>query len=258
VDGVSAKAKRRWLLRWWTAQALVVYCGLPLLLLGEKNPPSPGDYAKGLLDEDYFVWVGGAIVAISALQWIYLRPVRPPQVGRRPVRLVWSMLIGGLGVALLITCLFLAFWGVRRDLLGVRSGLDDYVAGVALCVFALNWITATPLLLAFGGRGASHEDVLTRAATNVFAGTVVDVLATLPLDAVARRREDCICARGTFWAVLLGLSVGAVFCGPAVFLVLLRRRRRRWPGGLCVACGADVGEDLRVPRCPACGAGWAD
>jgi lipopolysaccharide biosynthesis regulator YciM len=45
--------------------------------------------------------------------------------------------------------------------------------------------------------------------------------------------------------------------GPAVFLVLLGRRRQRWPGGRCAACGADVGEALYVPRCPSCRAGWA-
>lgn len=264
MDGVSARAKRRWLVRWWIVQGVALWLLVPLLpfLAGEKN----ADVGRMLAEPDYSgwmeytAWMGGIAAFVAALQWAYLRPVRSPVAGAKPVRLVWSMLVGGLAVSMLLCALLFVGIGVVNDILQVRPKVcdDDSSGWVLLGLLVFNWAAATPLLLAFARRAPSHEDHLRRVASVLFTGTVVEVLSALPLDVLARRREDCWCGRGTLVAVVLGLVAGTILLGPLVFLVLLARRRRRWPMGKCAACGADVGDELRIARCPACGAGWAD
>ena len=259
MDGVSARAKRRWLVRWWIAQGVAMWVGVLLIpLLAGEDDANIGRMAS---EPAYSAWMAGIAAFVAALQWVYLRPVRPPVAGAKPVRLVWSMVVGGLAVSLMLGAVLFAGVGVANDILGVRPRVlhDDAAGGwILLGLLVFNWAVATPLLLAFARHAPSREDHLRRVAAVLFTGTVVEVLSALPLDLLARRHEDCWCGRGTLVAVVLGLVVGTILLGPLVFLVLLARRHRRWPSGKCAACDADVGEDLRVARCPACGAGWAD
>jgi hypothetical protein len=260
VDGVSARAKRRWLWRWWIGQAVALYLGVALArFLAGDSSYDVEDYGEVLTEGAYMLWVFGIAGLFAALQWVYLRPVRPPATSGKPVRLVWSMFIGGFAVSAMLLALLFAAGGVAHDILGIRPHtLESDAAGwVLLGLLVLNWGLATPLLLAFADRSPTREDHLARVATWLFAGTVIEVLAAIPLDVLARRHEDCWCARGTVWTITVGVTIGTILFGPVVFLVLLARRRRRWPCGRCLGCGADVGEDLHVPRCPACGAGWA-
>lgn len=259
MDGVSARAKRRWLVRWWIAQAAALWIGVLLipLLAGAEDVK----YGKIASEPGYSAWIAGIAIVFAALQWLYLRPVRAPQPGNRPVRLVWSMVVGAFAFSVLLIALLLAAAGVLDNLVGVQPRVldDDPGAGWALLgLLVLNWVLATPLLLGFASRAQSAEDHLRRVATVLFAGTVVEILAIVPLDVLARRKEDCWCFRGTLLAIVVALVAGLVLVGPVVFLVLLARRRRRWPSGKCAACGADVGDDLRIARCPACGSGWAE
>ena len=52
------------------------------------------------------------------------------------------------------------------------------------------------------------------------------VLAFPVLDVLVRLRSKCYCGEGSFVALLLWLAVGLVVLGPALLLVLWRRRRR--------------------------------
>lgn len=261
MDGVSARAKRRWLLRWWGVQTFALYLAVPLgVWLAAGEPFSAAEYADVVTDGAYHLWILGIAAVLVALQWVYLRPVRAPETSAKPVRLVWSMLLGGLTFSALLLGLLFGAGGVAYDILRVRPHVleSDAAGWTILALLVFNWALATPLLLAFSDRSPTREDHLRRVATWLFAGTVVEVLAAVPLDVLARRHEDCWCARGTLWTITVGVTFGTILFGPVVFLVLLARRRRRWPGGRCLGCGADVGEDLEVPRCPSCGAGWAE
>ncbi len=257
MDGVSARAKRRWLVTWWIGQAAAVYLLFPLFVLVVFDG-KVSEYGDVITDDEYPFWMFGTLAVVSLFQWLFLHPVREPTASRRPVNLYWSVSVGGLVVAMLVAGTLAGTAGVMIDLGGLDESYSEPFAWTLLAMFGTTWIVSTPLLAAFVRRSASTDDGLTRVATVLFAGTVVEVLSGVPLDLLARRKEDCVCARGTFWTILLGVAGGVLMLGPAVFLVLLARRRRRWPGGRCTACGADVGPDLRVARCLACGAGWAE
>jgi hypothetical protein len=258
MDGVSAQAKRRWLVRWWAAQAVVVYLALPpcLALAFDDEIRYSDGYTGVLTDGDYAAWTLGTLAVVTLLQALFLRPIREAPPGRRPANLFWSMSVGGLAVAFLVTGAVCIVYGALHDLAGRTVG-SGAVAWCCLMLFVMSWCFGTLLLASFAGREKPPDGPLGRIAATLFMGTVVELLASLPLDRLARKNEDCTCARGTWWGIVFGAVGGLLMLGPAVFLVLLGRRRQRWPGGRCAACGADVGEALYVPRCPSCRAGWA-
>jgi hypothetical protein len=124
-----------------------------------------------------------------------------------------------------------------------------------LAIVLVAWGAGTPLLLAFMKRGP-RETQLSRLASLLLIGTVAEAAATIPLDAMVRKRSSCHCGEGTFWTLVICGAVGFWALGPAVFLLPLGRRRKRHAQGRCEACGYDLRGTPGTERCPECGAGW--
>jgi hypothetical protein len=165
-----------------------------------------------------------------------------------------SVAIAGFAVAALAGGVAMAALGLVRLVTGEE--IDEHIWGWAwIAVLVPGWIAATPLLLAFC-RMRTRESGLSRIASLLFIGTVVEGAAVIPLDIMIRRRTDCYCAEGTFFALLACIGVGLFALGPAILLAPLARRRRRWLGGRCEICGYDMSGCRNAPRCPECGAGW--
>jgi hypothetical protein len=144
------------------------------------------------------------------------------------------------------------------ELLGVWEPMVDHSnwGGWAIVAIPLAaWIVFTPLLVLFA-RGKRRETMLSRLTSGLFLGSVVESLAVIPLDVMIRRRTDCYCGESTFWTLLLCGTVGLFAFGPALFLVLLAKRRKRWWAGKCDWCGYDMSGSKNADRCPECGAGW--
>jgi hypothetical protein len=137
----------------------------------------------------------------------------------------------------------------------------EFISAPVLCVIALvialAWGIATPLLFAFVRR-RPRETALSRIASVLFVGTVVEAAAIIPLDVMVRRRTDCYCGEGTFYSLTALWSVGLLILGPAVYLLPFGRRRKRLDQGRCPVCGYDMRGLADPDRCPECGAGWRE
>ncbi|MCX5690642.1 MAG: hypothetical protein NTV94_12825 [Planctomycetota bacterium] len=133
---------------------------------------------------------------------------------------------------------------------------EDFIFLAGLGAIALSWIVFTPIMLAFKG---SHEPdtFISKLASRLFIGTVIEVVATIPIDIMVRRRSSCHCSDGSFWALIIGLSAGFIVLGPVVVLLPLGRRFQRRSLGRCRACGFDMRGCLGAPVCPECGTAWA-
>jgi hypothetical protein len=211
-----------------------------------------------LTDQDFWYWWLGLSVAIAMAQAVILFPVRRPAPRwNGQGRSMWmtlmlcSLLIGGVwaGVAFAV---FDAAW--LLNLHDWAEGTREPTPWLLICPI-LGWLVATPLVVRFVRRGR-REDRLSRLASRLFLGTVIEVIAIVPLDVMVRRKSDCYCERGTFWAFLLCGTAGFAALGPAVLLPLLAGRRKRWYAGHCEVCGYDMAGLTQAPRCPECGAGW--
>lgn len=205
------------------------------------------------------------IAVVTAAQAALVLPVAKPGPKRSRAVSVWiSMAVAGAAIAALALS---AVWAA--DSIGYAIGqsedessrwVSDWTLALAAAVVA--WIPATVLMVAFARRTASsdpagsREDLLARTAALVFKGTMVEVAAIIPLDVMVRRRTDCYCDTGTFFALTVCGTVGLFAMGPAVFLPLLARRRAAWYHGRCEVCGYDMQGNLKAERCPECGVGW--
>src|SRR5207253_1616326 len=125
----------------------------------------------------------------------------------------------------------------------------DYPWGLLVLIaipWAL-WFGIFTLILA----GQWHEK-FRRIYQILIAGTVLELLITLPIDAHVRRRTSCYCGEGSFFGLVIGLTTIVWTFGPGVALLFVARRLQRLsPNALCLNCGYDLRASKE--RCPECG-----
>lgn len=226
------------------------------------------DFSRGLMEPEFLILALPTIAAVTLMQAIFVWPVRRPMPGRGGISARASLAIAGLCAALLATALIMALreipWLIQTYAPQPPGGtkVSDSQAAwpmpLSLPFFAmvgLTWIIVTPLLIAFV-RGPMFERRLGRLAAILFTGTIVEVAAIIPIDVLVRKKSGCYCEQGSMWALTICGGVGTVFLGPAIWLPLLAKRRKRWYAGHCDACGYDMRGCMKAERCPECGCGW--
>ncbi len=277
ISDASVHILSKWkLIAWyWASQAALVLLVAPLWLMqGEsvRGPEQPlgqwkWDWVLRVLSSwEYWGSVLGVIATLMVLQSVLVWPVRRPRARNRKGVPLWASVGAG---ALLGTMLAAAIFFGLGTILQINEEIrprwlrDSNLMGWVFAAWCSGSFVAGSVLmygfclkrLRFGDR---HEQVLAKVAATLFKGTLVEAVAILPLDVMFRRKSDCYCFAGTFWAFTLLIGAGLVTIGPAIFLPVLARRRKEWYGSRCDCCGYDMsGLDLRgVERCPECGAGW--
>jgi len=190
----------------------------------------------------------------GAPHWRWPRPT-----GRRPM---WvSLVVGGLAVSLLtlglagtLVSLFHADQAVGNIVetfnsgIGARPGDFPWAFAVFMAVVWAGW------LLFFAMVWASKPLSAFRPVYRlVLAGSVLELLITVPVDVQVRKRTTCYCGEGTFLGLVIGITLAAWAFGPGLVLLFLARRlERRRELQVCIGCGYDL---RRLPgnRCPECG-----
>lgn len=173
----------------------------------------------------------------------------------RGIPIMLSLVMLGLIAALICTGAALALAEAIEQL----TTFEFSTAGWAVmsgCAVVGPWALGTLLLRAYlraGARLRTPEWALTRVSRWLFAGSVVELVATIPLDVMVRRRSSCYCAEGTFWSLLLAATAGFAALGPMIFLLPIARRRERAFQGLCPSCGYDRRSLAHDTPCPECG-----
>ncbi|MEQ8850631.1 MAG: hypothetical protein RIB32_02490 [Phycisphaerales bacterium] len=232
------------------------------LILSESPARFPANLVDGLGEPSFYGMSLSLATAIAFFQAVYLIPVRRPVIDSTRVKghsrsVQVSLAIAGLGAALLTGTGVAAIFGVAEAFEPIVGDLRAWrLTALALIVLAPTWCVFSILIILFTRRGP-RERVLSRVASSLFLGTVLEVLAIIPLDVMIRRRSDCYCATGTFIALIWSAPVGLFALGPLIVLPLLRRRRKRYYLQRCDACQADMRGCLDADRCPSCGAGWS-
>ncbi len=314
--------KWRWILGYWTLQALTLCVLWPVLFTESIGGLS--DLGGTLIDPENILPASVLVILVTAGQAAFVLPVRRPRVRGPGARVPWfhhvlsgcaiasaaglttAGLLLGLGtfdpvgefdesrIAWISWSVFFLVWIIGSFVLirrcregtpvltsvviasvtsavllaglafavlegfelAIRDDTADHAWGIALLGSLLaGWCVGTPLLVAFMKRGP-RETQLSRIASTIFLGTIIEAVAIIPLDVMVRRRTNCYCAEGTYWALGFCGSAGLLFLGPAIYLLPLGRRRKRLSEGRCEACGYDMRGKPDADRCPECGAGW--
>ncbi|MEO6436136.1 MAG: zinc ribbon domain-containing protein [Tepidisphaeraceae bacterium] len=125
---------------------------------------------------------------------------------------------------------------------------------ILLGVIGLSWIVWGVLLFAHV-RHRPRYAMLGRLTTFLFAGSLLELLATVPSHVIVSRRPGCLVGLGTMLGIVAGLCVMLFSFGPMIFLLFLRPRYRAELSDTgtpyCPACGYDL--RASTERCPECG-----
>lgn len=207
-------------------------------------------------DNDWGLTSLACTAAFVVLHVVFLLPIRKPDPGSGPRSLLLSLIIAGGLIGSLMIALALGVGHAVLTFLDESGVSNSFVLWSLLGVGLVSWGVSTPLLLAFMRRSGRPEGALQRLAARLFVGTIIEAAAMIPLDVLVRRKEDCVCATGTYLALTICGAVGLFVLGPAALLPILARRRKRWYAGRCAVCGYDMSRTPQLERCPECGSGW--
>lgn len=269
IDG-AARFPGKWsvMAMWWGIQALLIWMATAVMSWQTYSVDGPNGFAMGLrkwntlpgqlIRQDVLVSSIILGVSIALVQWFVLLPVRRPEMGEGGKSLkVTIVLAGGMIGALLVAAGFAItslFELLLKQRLPFEIGRISTIASAAVA-----WIGAGTALWIWVRRARDLlPNVLSRLMERLFKGTVIEVAAILPIDYMVRRKSDCYCGEGTFWALIVAGVVGTIAFGPMVWLPLIAKRRREWYGGHCRACGYDMQATPGALRCPECGTGWKE
>lgn len=214
------------------------------------------DVGDVMSDGGWWALVGPFWCVAIVLQVVFLLPVvsRRPPLGARGQSLVFSLLIGGLVAGVLSFGLICAVISACLLLADTIDHWPDWVVFVAPGAFVLSWIGWSALLLIYV-RGIWADRILGRLVGVMIGGSILEILITVPIDIMVRRRTDCYCAEGTFFAFVASATALMWLAGPGVVIAIMSKRHRLWRETRCHNCGYEKGPSP-ASRCPECGSAW--
>jgi hypothetical protein len=187
----------------------------------------------------FFGVQGMFLIGMPQLRWP--RPVR-----RKPM---WLTVVAG---ALVAGALTFGLIATGMSLFDVWNTATKAIGGHIFWAVLVTWAA---WLVVFGvmwtGEWLGGFKQIYRV---ICAGTWLEILITIPIDVQVRKRTDCWCGEGTFFALVAGGTVALWSFGPGLVLLFLTRRlQREGYFSLCGKCGQDL-TGVTEKRCPRCAA----
>ena len=163
------------------------------------------------------------------------------------------LVIPVIAAAFMFAALLAGFLMAIAELLKLDDG-PDWVGILLMIGLGLSWI-GWGILLYFHVRYRPRFRAISRIANMLFAGSLLELLATVPAHIIVSRRPGCLVGLMTMLGIVAGCSVMFFSFGPMILLLFLRPRYRREQlddqHPTCQACGYDL--RASKDRCPECG-----
>lgn len=163
-------------------------------------------------------------------------------------RLVFPVAVASFMMALLLFALLLA----GSELIHLTGNDYTFWSVVGICV--LSW-AGWGLLFWHRYRESARHTVMARLALWMFSGSLLELLACVPMHVIVSRRPGCFVGILTMLGIIGGCCVMCFAFGPAIVLLFLRPRHReelaRAGERYCDVCGYDLRASAN--RCPECG-----
>ena len=228
-------------------------------------------------EPNYWVHVGVLLLLMVGTQAAFLLPLVPLRITPgTPSSLRSGIVVAAFAAGFLTLLLALAIFSLVQLLGGWldKDGLQVFpfvaVDGAAflepeawmhgsflvpLAFLLISWIVWSIPIARFLRRG-QPLDRFSRLTGLLLAGTLVELLVLVPLEALIRRRADCYCSTGSFQGLVGGLVACVWLVGPGIFLILANRRPSWWKQH-CQRCSYPRSGSGSI-RCPECGWSWSE
>ena len=202
-------------------------------------------------------WVNAGILTIVAVgtQAVFVIPViwkRPPKAPRSrslEISLIIAAAVAG-GLTLGLMFAFATFAEVVLEISSDWNLGASTPEALVTAIFVGSWVFWSVVLLVFC-RGIWADRTLGRVVGLLIGGTLLEVLVVLPLDIMVRRRTDCYCFAGTFFALCIATVATLWLAGPGIVIALTSRKHRHWRELHCFRCGYAKGPSPGAV-CPEC------
>lgn len=150
----------------------------------------------------------------------------------------------------MLTLLFCGLIAAMAELFDIDQTVAPEVFWLAV---AASWIGWGVLLFNYALNQPRYA-VLSRFSRMIFAGSLAELLATVPAHLIVIRRPGCLVGLATMIGIAAGISVMIFSFGPMIVVLFLRplyRAERAAGSQFCETCGYDL--RASIDRCPECG-----
>ncbi|MBT5410220.1 MAG: hypothetical protein HOK75_08175 [Phycisphaerae bacterium] len=205
-------------------------------------------------DSAQVYWETVLIIAalIVATQCVFLIPiVHPPTVSLYGKSLKVSFVIAAFLASISSMVLLLGIFSFVTSIVLQSPKEDTVQPWVFWAVLGCTWLCWSIFLLKFVMRKNHDATPLVRVTGLLFAGTVVEVLLSIPLAIMVERRSNCYCENGSFFALVFSIIAAFWLFGPCM-VMLLFWRKRPWIKDHCLQCGYPR-KVANVDTCSECG-----
>jgi hypothetical protein len=108
-----------------------------------------------------------------------------------------------------------------------RPRWEESLLGIAFFGFLAGLWAVWWIILSRQARSGSAPDLVVRWTQWLLAGSVLELLISIPCHIIARRRDDCCAPILTFWGLAMGWAILILSVGPAVILLVEQRLARK-------------------------------
>ncbi len=186
-----------------------------------------------------YPWVDASLLAIIivATQVIFVLPlVNPPTVSLYGKSLKVSMVLAGLFGAICSLVLLVGFYSFVTSLIFNSPKQDSVDPTYFVVAIGVSWIVWSVCLFVFVQRSPRDANPLVRLTGILFAGSLIELLLSIPLTAMVARRSNCYCETGSFFALAFSVLASLWLFGPFI-VISLYWRARPWSKDHCLHCG---------------------
>ncbi len=181
-------------------------------------------------------WIFIAAIIVGT-QVIFILPlVRPPTAAMHGKSLALSMLIAAFIASLCTFALVTFVFSLVMTMFFDFHEQDEMKQWFVYSFLACSWIFWSVLLLIFVQRNSHDSRPLVRLTGLLFASSLVEFLLAIPLTIMVKRRSDCYCETGSFFALIASFIAALWLFGPFM-VILLFWRKRPWHKDHCLVCG---------------------
>ncbi len=231
----------------WAILTVLLYA-LALLLLtvpvilfafGGVNSANVKEAAGIYLRWGYWLWLALLVAGQALLLLLPLKIAENRLPARRPLGIpvaVGAFFLANLLFAGLLDVFCALFkeegFGIFGYLTPFKAGQvqpsnNETVAGFIITILVF-WFIWAGIFHSFAK--ADEPDALLKRMTRwLLRGSILELLVAVPSHIIVRRRGDCCAPLGTFWGIVMGISVMLLCFGPGVFFLFAERFNRLRP-----------------------------
>ncbi len=175
---------------------------------------------------------------IVGTQLIFILPlVKPPRLTVKGKSLLLSTCIVSVVASVLTIGLISLVYSTITSLVLNLPKKDEIPEEEIFWTFLIaTWIVWSICLVVFVLRKKRDPSSLVKITSWLFAGSLVELLLTIPIEIMVARRSDCYCATGSFMSLVFSFLAALWLFGPFM-VILLIWRKRPWTKDHCFNCG---------------------